>query len=94
MLGLFKNWDCAIAECQLFAGDTDGMTEAFDEAGCEFGEERLATALCRNKTLPAPALLGAVLQEVQRFSPQEQHDDITLLVAKCSGAADLQGKLY
>jgi serine phosphatase RsbU (regulator of sigma subunit) len=70
------------------------MTEAFDEAGCEFGEERLATALCRNKTLPAPALLGAVLQEVQRFSPQEQHDDITLLVAKCSGAADLQGKLY
>ena len=99
VLGLFKEWDCSLAECQLFAGDTlalytDGMTEAFDEEGCEFGEERLATALCRNKTLPAPALLGAVLQEVQRFSPQEQHDDITLLVAKCSGAADLQGKLY
>src|SRR5678815_2445994 len=80
VLGLFKEWDCSLAECQLFAGDTlalytDGMTEAFDEEGCEFGEERLATALCRNKTLPAPALLGAVLQEVQRFSPQEQHDD-------------------
>jgi serine phosphatase RsbU (regulator of sigma subunit) len=99
VLGLFKDWDCVIGECQLFTGDTfalytDGMTEAFDHRGEEFGEERLANALCRHRNMAAPALLTALLDEVRQFSPQEQHDDITLLVAKCSGAADLQGRLY
>jgi serine phosphatase RsbU (regulator of sigma subunit)/catechol 2,3-dioxygenase-like lactoylglutathione lyase family enzyme len=98
VLGLFKNWDCEIGECELFAGDTfalytDGMTEAFDHRGEEFGEERLAHALCRHKDLPAAALLDALLDEVKRFSPREQHDDITLLIAKCCGNKELQGRL-
>ena len=98
VIGLFKDWGCSIAECQLFAGDTlalytDGMTEAFDHLGEEFGEERLAEALCRHRALGAPALLKAMLQEVQTFSPHEQHDDITLLVAKCCGDKNLQGRL-
>jgi serine phosphatase RsbU (regulator of sigma subunit) len=28
-------------------------------------------------------MLVAVVEEVQRFSPQEQQDDITLIAAKC-----------
>jgi serine phosphatase RsbU (regulator of sigma subunit) len=31
------------------------------------------------------SMLAAVVDEVRQFSPQEQHDDITLIVAKCSG---------
>jgi serine phosphatase RsbU (regulator of sigma subunit) len=28
-------------------------------------------------------MVRSVIADVQRFSPQEQHDDITLIVAKC-----------
>ena len=88
VLGLFKEWDCAIAECHVLCGDlialyTDGVTESFNTAGEEFGEQRLTEALRRHRQLPSPDLLTAIVDEVQRFSPDEQHDDITLIVAKC-----------
>jgi serine phosphatase RsbU (regulator of sigma subunit) len=88
VLGLFKEWECSIAECRLFSGDTlalytDGVTEAFNEAGEEFGEQRLIEALRRHRELPPHASLQAILDDVQRFSPHDQHDDITLLLAKC-----------
>jgi serine phosphatase RsbU (regulator of sigma subunit) len=88
VLGLFREWDCSIADCRLFAGDTialytDGITESFNKAGEEFGERRLTEALLRHRGLSSRDLLAAVVDEVQRFSPDEQHDDITLIVAKC-----------
>jgi len=88
VVGLFREWDCSIAECRLFSGDTlvlytDGVTETFNEAGEEFGEGRLIEGLRRYRELPPQAMIAAIVDEVQRFSPQEQHDDITLIVAKC-----------
>jgi len=90
VLGLFREWDCSIGERRLFCGDTlalytDGVTEAFNDAGEEFGEQRLIAALRRHRKLPSQALLTSILDEVQRFSSREQHDDITLVVAKCTG---------
>ena len=87
VLGLFKDWTCSMAECHISAGDTlalytDGITESFDSAGEEFGEERLIAALRRHHGLSPQALLDAVVGEVRRFSAHEQHDDITLIVAK------------
>ncbi len=91
VLGLFKEWDCTIAERRLFSGDTlaiytDGVTEAFNAADEEFGEQRLIEALQRHRELPAQAIVASIIHEVQAFSPQEQHDDITLIVAKCQTA--------
>lgn len=88
VLGLFKEWDCVIREHQLFPGDTltlytDGITESFNEAGEEFGEKRLAESLRRGCNLSAEALLASIVDEVQNFAPYEQHDDLTLIVAKC-----------
>ena len=88
VLGLFKEWDCSVEECQLAAGDlialyTDGITESFNAAGEEFGEQRLTEALRQHRQLSSRDLLTAIVEEVQRFSPHEQHDDITLIVAKC-----------
>jgi serine phosphatase RsbU (regulator of sigma subunit) len=88
VLGLFKEWDCSITERGLFSGDTlvlytDGITESFNRAGEEFGEQRLIEALQRHRDLPAPALITSIVNEVQEFSAGEQHDDITLIVAKC-----------
>ena len=43
----------------------------------------MTEALRRHRQLPSPDLLTAIVEEVQRFSPDEHHDDITLIVAKC-----------
>jgi phosphoserine phosphatase RsbU/P len=91
VLGLFKEWDCSTAECQLQPGDilalyTDGVTESFNEKGEEFGEQRLIAALQRSRELAPEALLAAIVDELQRFSPHEQHDDITFIVARCKGS--------
>jgi serine phosphatase RsbU (regulator of sigma subunit)/biotin operon repressor len=89
VLGLFKEWECMAEETVLLPGDvlalyTDGVTEAFNGEGEEFGEGRLLEALDRHRALTAAALLKAVVDEVRRFSRHEQHDDITLLVAHCN----------
>jgi len=89
VLGLFKDWDCSIAERRLFPGDTlvlytDGITESFNDTEEEFGEQRLIEALRRNRDLRPPAIIASIVDEVQRFSSREQHDDITLIVAKCN----------
>jgi serine phosphatase RsbU (regulator of sigma subunit) len=87
VLGVFKNWECDISEIQIAPGDifalyTDGITESFNDADEEFGEERLAAALCRHRALSSNDLLAAVVDEVHKFSPREQHDDVTLIIAK------------
>ncbi len=93
VLGLFKQWDCSITERYLFSGDTlvlytDGITESFNDVGEEFGEQRLIEALVRHREMPAQSVIASIVDEVQRFSPHEQHDDITLIVAKCRGDGD------
>ena len=87
VLGLFKEWDCSISERQLSRGDilalyTDGITESFNEAEEEYGEHRLVEALRRYRELPSQALLESIVDDVRRFSPHEQHDDITLIIAR------------
>ena len=89
VVGLFGKWDCAIEECELSPGDslllyTDGVTEAVNNDGEEFGEERLLEAARRHCELPPPELMAAVVHEARAFSPHEQADDITLLVARCT----------
>jgi len=88
VLGLFKEWDCSIEERRLLAGDTlalytDGITESFNDAEEEYGEQRLIQALRRHRELSSQASLGSIVDDVRQFSPREQHDDITLIVAKC-----------
>jgi serine phosphatase RsbU (regulator of sigma subunit)/catechol 2,3-dioxygenase-like lactoylglutathione lyase family enzyme len=88
ILGVFKDWDCQLAESRLSPGDTlvlytDGVTESFSPADEEFGEQRLIDALRRHRRLSAQALCSAIVDEVREFSPHEQHDDITLIAAKC-----------
>ena len=90
VLGLFEEWDCSIGERRLGSGDvlvlyTDGVTESFDEAGEEFGEERLIEAVRRNRGLASDALLASIVDDVRTFSPRGEHDDITLIVARCRG---------
>ena len=88
VLGMFQDWECSVEECGLFPGDilalyTDGVTEAFNGSQEEFGEQRLVDSLRRHRDRPSQALLTTILDDVEEFSTHEQHDDITLIVAKC-----------
>jgi serine phosphatase RsbU (regulator of sigma subunit)/predicted enzyme related to lactoylglutathione lyase len=88
LLGLFPQWDCSIGECTLFPGDilalyTDGITEAYNDAGDEFGEQALIERLRQHRDLPCQSALTAIAEEVRSFNSREQHDDITLILAKC-----------
>jgi len=87
LLGLFKDWDCYVQEQELFPGDvlalyTDGVTETSNDRGEEFGERLLIEALRQHRELSCQALLAAIVDGVRRFGSQEQHDDITVIVAK------------
>jgi serine phosphatase RsbU (regulator of sigma subunit)/catechol 2,3-dioxygenase-like lactoylglutathione lyase family enzyme len=87
LLGLFKEWNCSLREQELRPGDvlalyTDGITEACNEQGEEFGEWCLVESLRRHRELSCQALLTAIVDAVRQFSPQEQQDDITAIVAK------------
>jgi serine phosphatase RsbU (regulator of sigma subunit) len=91
VLGLFREWRCSVEDTELSAGDvlclfTDGITESFNDAGDEFGEDRLIETLLRNRKSSPQAILEAILEQVRAFSPGEQTDDITLIVAKAKTA--------
>ena len=88
VLGLFQNWDCPIEEIQLNRDEilvvcTDGVTEAPNARDDQFGDDRLAQVVCRNRSLSAAELLAAIQDAVQQFgSASAQADDITLIVAR------------
>jgi len=89
VVGLFEKWHCAMDERELAPGDavllyTDGVTEALNGEGEEFGEKRLLDAVRQCRGLSLPELLAAVADQTRRFSPHEQSDDITLIVAQCT----------
>jgi len=88
VLGLFRDWECSTAECPLSCGDTfvlytDGITESFNGAGDEFGEQRLIHSLRQHREQSSPVLVASIIDDVRRFSPHEQSDDMTLIVARC-----------
>jgi sigma-B regulation protein RsbU (phosphoserine phosphatase) len=89
VMGLFETWQCEIAEVQLAPGDTlvlytDGVTEAANTEGEEFGETHLLETLKSHASVPVGPLLQAVVTAVQQFSGgSEQQDDITLVIARC-----------
>ncbi len=84
--GLFEGTSYETLTMRLSPGDsvlfcTDGITDAFDRGGEQFGIERLQE-LCAAPRSDAPTeLLGRVFEAVEDFSQgQEQHDDMAAAV--------------
>jgi sigma-B regulation protein RsbU (phosphoserine phosphatase) len=61
---------------------TDGVTEAQDGNGEEFGEERLQELLLTNPNLSAAELREKIISAVTEFGNGSFYDDVTLLVLK------------
>ncbi|MEO8098061.1 MAG: SpoIIE family protein phosphatase [Acidobacteriota bacterium] len=84
-LGAFEEWSCEAAEIALLPGDTlllysDGVSEAVNPAGEEFGVERLVPLLRPAK--PATALVDAITAAVSRFSEGTRTDDVTVVAIR------------
>lgn len=87
VIGLFEDWECSVRERQLLAGDTlllysDGLLEARDADGQEFGQARIADLLRRGQHLPVSQLLKSIGNELEGFT-KERQDDMTLVAARC-----------
>lgn len=60
---------------------TDGIVEANDESGQEFGLERLQRMVRDNRDASSQEIVGIVLQAVERWGPPAQ-DDRTIVIVK------------
>src|ERR1700733_9710276 len=89
-LPLFTEHEIAYAagSVQLQPGDllfifTDGVAEAVNEAGEEFGEARIISSISVVPTESAAGILERVMSDVNSFvGYARQHDDITALVLR------------
>jgi phosphoserine phosphatase RsbU/P len=89
-LGIDVNEKYVSGRTYLNEGDrlviyTDGVTEARNGRGDEFGEQRLLRSLEQVERARSGFTLGAIMQSLDTFvGPAPQHDDITCLVVSRS----------
>jgi serine phosphatase RsbU (regulator of sigma subunit)/HAMP domain-containing protein len=80
-----------VLEVPLHPGDTavlytDGVNEAQNPAGEEFGLENLVRVVVAHRSAPLPEMVAALLDEVRRYARgRHQSDDITLIAVRREG---------
>jgi len=89
VIGIFPKVRLSDAKVTFNPGDllvayTDGLTEAFDKQGQQFGEQRLEETIHGHKKNNARRVLDGIEHRLHSFiAGASQSDDITLLVMKC-----------
>jgi len=93
-VGLFPILQCEPEQIALESGDvmvwyTDGLTEAENEAGEEFGPRKIFDIVRSNWGARAQEIVDLLYQEVINFSERDTFDDdLTIMVLKVEGALD------
>lgn len=93
-VGMFDSVTCEINRAELAVGDilvlyTDGITEAENSQGEEFGMERLSAVIRRDSSLAAEELMDNIFQSAEDFCQGVGFaDDATVLVVKCTFAGN------
>lgn len=88
VLGIFDDCYYEQETIEARAGDvlvayTDGVTEAMNADGEEFGEARLQTALTESVHLPADEIRAYLVERLRAWSAgTPPHDDLTFIVMK------------
>src|SRR6266851_1394115 len=88
-IGLSPDEICELASADLTSGDvlvlyTDGVTEAENRLGEEFGMEHLSATVRRGSSLSAEDLMTNIYNAAADFCGDDFHDDVTILVVKCN----------
>jgi serine phosphatase RsbU (regulator of sigma subunit)/putative methionine-R-sulfoxide reductase with GAF domain len=86
-LGVLEEIQLSQAEVTLDAGDllicyTDGVTEAFDSHGEQFGVPRLIEVARQHQRETAAAIVQAINLALHQFADGVIYDDVTLLVIR------------
>lgn len=90
-LGIFENSEFETGEVMLMPGDllvlySDGITEAGQSSGREFGEERLRALVEGGRTKQLAVLQSLILDEVRRWTEADPDDDVTLLMVRAKSS--------
>jgi len=85
VLGIFKKQSFEAETIELFPGDrivlyTDGVTEAHDRDGEEFGDSRLLEVLQNSRDVDSQTAQEKILSAVAKFCDGNWEDDATLIV--------------
>jgi sigma-B regulation protein RsbU (phosphoserine phosphatase) len=89
-LGMFDKAEYQEVTIQLDPGDTlvfytDGLSEARDLRGEEFGTERLAAAVEKNSTAAVKKLIEKIFGEIEKFTlDNRKYDDQTIVALKAT----------
>jgi sigma-B regulation protein RsbU (phosphoserine phosphatase) len=71
----YTNHECVFAPGDVFLGYTDGLFEAADAAGDQFGETRLGDFLAHHAGTPGATLLDQLEKEIVAFTGHAHFDD-------------------
>jgi sigma-B regulation protein RsbU (phosphoserine phosphatase) len=88
-IGLFSDETCELTSAHLTDGDvlvfyTDGLIEAANKLGEEFGTKRLSAVMRSNSSLSAESLMLDIFKSAADFCGEVGFDDdVTILVVKC-----------
>ena len=86
-VGMFPQWTYEQGTVQLNPGDvvlayTDGVVEALNSAGEEWGVEGFRNAAAESHARTADGIVHAIFQSMDRFSRGRQTDDATVMVLR------------
>ena len=91
VLGLFEQAAFDEEALTLKPGDfivafSDGVSEALNEAGDEFSDDRLLACVTANRHAAPQVILDALLKDVRAFCGEApQSDDVTLVMVRFDG---------
>jgi sigma-B regulation protein RsbU (phosphoserine phosphatase) len=80
---LMSDFDVPLERDDCLVLYTDGVTEALDSEGLEFGMDRMIQSVRATAMQGASAIVTRVIEDVRNFAgSQPQHDDITMIAIR------------
>jgi serine phosphatase RsbU (regulator of sigma subunit) len=91
-LGMFEGTQYVEHPAELLSGDrlvliSDGLVEATDLGGAEYGEERLQGALLATAALPTAEAVRHMIRTTRDYQHDEWRDDATVFCLVWRGTA-------
>lgn len=84
--GTYQQWTRPLQDGELYVLFTDGVHEAYNEAGEEFGLDRVRDTIQRQLDYPGPDVPAAIVAELQLFiAPAAPADDICIVAFDVKG---------